>query len=111
MPQRQAMLDLLPAPRFADQALAETNGALLDAGIYHCSIRALYRLLGQNGEIRERRQQLRHPVSESRGYWQNPMKSGRGHHQADGPEKSRCATTSLLRLLGLVCTISSYTRW
>jgi transposase InsO family protein len=60
--QRQAVLDLLHAPRFADQAPAEIYASLLDEGVYHCSIRTMYRLLGQNGEIRERRQQLRHPV-------------------------------------------------
>jgi putative transposase len=49
-PQRQAVLDLLHAPRFADQAPAEIYATLLDEGIYHCSIRTLYRLLGQNGE-------------------------------------------------------------
>jgi putative transposase len=61
-PQRQAVLDLLHAPRFADQAPAEIYASLLDEGVYHCSIRTMYRLLSQNGEIRERRQQLRHPV-------------------------------------------------
>ena len=61
-PQRQAVLDLLHAPRFADQAPAEIYATLLDEGVYHCSIRTMYRLLGPNGEIRERRQQLRHPV-------------------------------------------------
>ena len=76
-PQRQDVLDLLHAPRFADQAAKRTDAAssgqraqapaeiyatLLDEGAYHCSIRTMYRLLNQNGEIRERRQQLRHPV-------------------------------------------------
>jgi putative transposase len=60
--QRQDVLDLLHAPRFADQAPAEIYATLLDEGVYHCSIRTIYRLLGQNGEIRERRQQRRHPV-------------------------------------------------
>jgi transposase InsO family protein len=60
--QRQAVLDLLHAPRFADQAPAEIYATLLDEGVYHCSVRTMYRLLDQNGEIRERRQQLRHPV-------------------------------------------------
>ena len=60
--QQQAVLDLLHAPRFADQAPAEIYASLLDEGVYHCSIRTMYRLLGQNGEIRERRAQLRHPV-------------------------------------------------
>jgi len=77
-PQQQAVLDLLHAPRveprgspgFADQAPAEVYASLLDEGVYHCSVplgalapgRTMYRLLGQNGEIRERRAQLRHPV-------------------------------------------------
>ena len=62
VPQQQAVLELLHAPRFADQAPAEIYASLLDEGVYHCSIRTMYRLLGQNGEVRERRAQLRHPV-------------------------------------------------
>jgi putative transposase len=58
-PQRQAVLNLLHTPRFADQAPAEIYATLLDEGVYHCSVRTMYRLLGQNGEIRERRRQLR----------------------------------------------------
>ena len=60
--QRQAVLDLLHAPRFADQAPAEIYATLLDEGVYLCSVRTMYRLLGQDGEIRERRRQLRHPA-------------------------------------------------
>ena len=62
VPQRQLVLDLLHAPRFADQAPAEIYASLLDEGVYHCSIRTMYRLLDQNDEVRERRNQLRHPV-------------------------------------------------
>jgi putative transposase len=60
--QQRVVLDLLHAPRFADQAPAEIYATLLDDGVYHCSIRTMYRLLGQHGEVRERRRQLRHPV-------------------------------------------------
>jgi transposase InsO family protein len=60
--QRQDVLDLLHASRFADQSPAEIYATLLDEGVYHCSIRTMYRLLGQNGEVRERRKQLRHPA-------------------------------------------------
>jgi putative transposase len=78
-PQRQAVLDLLHAPRFADQAPAEIYATLLDEGVYHCSIRTLYRLLGQNGEIRERRQHCAIRFIKSRSFWpKNPMKSGPG---------------------------------
>jgi transposase InsO family protein len=61
-PQRQEVLNLLHAPRFADQAPAEIYATLLDEGVYHCSIRTMYRLLDGNGEIRERRRQLRRPA-------------------------------------------------
>jgi len=36
-PQKQVVLDLLHAPRFADQAPAEIYASLLDEGVYHCS--------------------------------------------------------------------------
>jgi putative transposase len=43
-------------------ALAEIYATLLDEGVYHCSIRTMYRILGQHGEVRKRRKQLRHPI-------------------------------------------------
>ena len=61
-PQRQQVLDVLRAPRFADQAPAEIYAALLDEGVYHCSIRSMYRILNDHNEVRERRRQLSHPV-------------------------------------------------
>ena len=60
--ERQIVLDLLHAPRFADQAPAEIYAGLLDEGVYHCSIRTMYRILAASQEVRERRKQLRHPV-------------------------------------------------
>ena len=36
-------------------------GTLLDESIYLCSIRTMQRILAQNGELKERRNQLRHP--------------------------------------------------
>jgi putative transposase len=53
---------LLHEPRFADQAPAEIYATLLDEGVHHCSIRTMYRILGRNSEMRERRAQLRHPA-------------------------------------------------
>jgi putative transposase len=61
-PQQQVVLDLLHAPRFADQAPAEIYAGLLDQGLYHCSIRTMYRILDRHHEVRERRAQLRHPA-------------------------------------------------
>jgi len=60
--ERSRVLDVLRTPRFADQAPAEIYATLLDEGVYLCSIRTMYRILAENGEVRERRDQLRHPV-------------------------------------------------
>jgi len=54
--------DLLREPDFVDLAPAEIYATLLDQGVYHCSIRTMYRILDEHDEVRERRQQLRHPV-------------------------------------------------
>jgi putative transposase len=60
--ERQGVLDLLREERFVDQAPAEVYATLLDEGLYRCSIRTMYRILHENDEVRERRQQLRHPL-------------------------------------------------
>ena len=60
--ERQGVLDLLREPRFIDQAPAEVYAELLDQGLYHCSIRTMYRILHENDEVKERRRQLRHPA-------------------------------------------------
>ena len=60
--ERQGVLDLLHAERFADQAPHEIYATLLDEGVYHCSIRTMYRILNDHTEVKERRNQLRHPV-------------------------------------------------
>ena len=60
--ERQGVLDLLREERFVDQAPAEVWASLLDEGLYHCSIRTMYRILHEHDEVRERRRQLRHPA-------------------------------------------------
>src|SRR5882762_8587194 len=60
--ERGAVLALLHEPRFMDHAPAEVYATLLDAGQYVCSERTMYRLLAEHAEVRERRDQLRHPV-------------------------------------------------
>lgn len=59
--ERATVLDHLHAERFQDRSPAEVYGTLLDEGVYCCSIRTLYRLLAEEGETRERRDQLTHP--------------------------------------------------
>jgi putative transposase len=54
--------DTLNSDRFADQAPREVYATLLDEGIYLCSIPSMYRILRENAEVQERRNQLRHPA-------------------------------------------------
>lgn len=44
-----------------DKAPAEVYAKLLDEGCYLCSISTMYRILHANKEVKERRDQLRHP--------------------------------------------------
>lgn len=59
--ERQEVLDVLHSEEYRDQAPREVYAALLDQGQYLCSIRTMYRLLEANQEVKERRNQLRHP--------------------------------------------------
>ncbi len=59
--ERAAVLDTLHEPRFVDLAPAEVYATLLDEERYLCSERTMYRLLAAHDEVRERRNQLRHP--------------------------------------------------
>jgi putative transposase len=52
----------LNSERFQDDAPREVYAALLDEGRYLCSVPTMYRILRENQEIRERRDQLRHPT-------------------------------------------------
>ncbi len=55
------MLAILNAPRFVDKAPGEVHAILLDEGTYLCSERTMYRLLEASAQVRERRDQRRHP--------------------------------------------------
>src|SRR3970282_2276328 len=59
--ERQGVLRLLNAGRFCDQAPGEVYATLLDEGQYLCSERSMYRILAENGQVKERRDQRRHP--------------------------------------------------
>lgn len=59
--ERQMVLDTLNDERFVDQAPAQVYSALLDQHVYLCSVRTMYRILEVNDQVKERRNQLRHP--------------------------------------------------
>ncbi len=59
--ERETVLARLHEERFQDRSPAAVYATLLDEGEYHCSIRTMYRLLAEHGEVCERRDQLTHP--------------------------------------------------
>ncbi|MDR3617702.1 MAG: IS3 family transposase [Candidatus Obscuribacterales bacterium] len=59
--EKQEVLAALHEDRFVDKAPSAVYAALLDEGRYLCSIRTMYRILKDNNEVRERRNQARHP--------------------------------------------------
>jgi putative transposase len=60
--ERSAVLGELHSERFADASPAQVYATLLDEGTYLASERTMYRLLTAAAEVRERRDQLRHPA-------------------------------------------------
>ena len=60
--ERETVLAQLHEERFQDRSPAAVQAMLLDEGVYHCSVRTMYRILAQHGETRERRDQRTHPV-------------------------------------------------
>jgi putative transposase len=60
--EREAVLEELHGERFVDRAPAEVVHTLLDENRYLCSERTMYRILADHDEVRERRNQLRHPA-------------------------------------------------
>jgi putative transposase len=60
--ERKEVLDVLDSERFANMAPREVYATLLDEAVFLCSVRTMYRILSENGEVRERRDQLLHPA-------------------------------------------------
>ncbi len=60
--EREQVRATLNSERFADQSPREVYATLLDEGTYLCSPSTMYRVLTAQAEVRERRDQLRHPA-------------------------------------------------
>ena len=61
--EREAVLEVLHAPAFVDRSPHQIWAVLLDEAQQHlCSVRTMYRILEAEGEVRERRNQLRRPA-------------------------------------------------
>jgi putative transposase len=60
--ERETVLAHLHEERFQDRSPAAVQATLLDEGVYPCSTRTMYRILAEQGETCERRDQRTHPV-------------------------------------------------
>jgi len=60
--ERVQVRETLNSERFQDSSPREVYATLLDESTYLCSWRTMYRVLEEHQEVRERRNQLRHPV-------------------------------------------------
>jgi putative transposase len=59
--ERIEVIETLHSERFIDKSPTTVHATLLDDNEYLCHPRTMYRILASEGEIRERRDQLRHP--------------------------------------------------
>ena len=60
--ERENVRETLNSERFVDSSPRQVYGTLLDEDIYLCSVSTMYRILAENQEVRERRNQKKHPV-------------------------------------------------
>ena len=60
--ERAKVRDLLNSERFQDSSPYQVYAALLDEGVYYCSISTMYRILHEHDEVHERRNQRQHPA-------------------------------------------------
>lgn len=60
--ERRHILETLCSEEFADLSPYQVHATLLQRGTYLCSIRTMYRVLQENGAVKERRAQRRHPT-------------------------------------------------
>jgi len=59
--ERAAVLELLCSERYVNASPRTVWATELDEGRYHCSVSSMYRILTEEADVRERRNQLRHP--------------------------------------------------
>lgn len=60
--QRRRVVEVLTSDRFVDLAPLQIYAQLLDEGLYLCSVSTMYRVLGENTLVAERRRLARHPA-------------------------------------------------
>ena len=61
-PEKEKILEKLHEKEYVDRAPRQIFASLLDSGSYLCSVGTMYRILAEREELKERRNQLRHPT-------------------------------------------------
>jgi putative transposase len=60
--ERRTVIEILHSERFLDDTPYQIYATLLDEGLYHCSVRTMYRLLTEeHGSVKERRKHVQRP--------------------------------------------------
>ena len=95
----------LNSERFQDLAPREVYASLLDEGTYLCSWRGMYRILAENHELRERRDQLRHPL------WVKPQLVASGPNQLWSWDITRLLTLVVGTFYYLYVVLDVYSRY
>ena len=103
--ERQQVLGVLNSERFADLPPAEVFQTLLGSGTYLCSVRTMYRVLADNRQVRERRNQLRHPV------YAKPELVATGPNQVWSWDVTKLKTTQKWRYYYLYVLLDIFSRY
>jgi putative transposase len=103
--EREAVLSTLHSDAFVDQPPHEVYAALLSQGIYLASIRTMYRLLAENNEVRERRNQRR-PCT-----YEKPSLKASAPNQVWTWDITKLATTSVGVFLHAYVIIDLFSRY
>ncbi len=77
------MEEALNSERFVDQSPRAVYADLLDEEKYLCSWRTMYRIMSRSMQVRERRNQRRHPHTAGGDPAESTVELG--HHQTNGP--------------------------
>jgi putative transposase len=102
--ERSSIRELLCSERFCDLAPAQVYAALLDEGVYRCSIRQMYRILAEADLVHERR------AGHARKNHAKPVVSATGPNQCWTWDISRLAGPSMRTWFYLYVVIDIFSR-
>ena len=116
--EREEVLGALHCERFVDKAPAQVWATLLDEGTYLCSIRTMYRILEEHGEVRERRNQRGIPSSSEVFFWISNIVSTRARRRwsrafsrSSSLTRGSSAFAFRPRFLDVIPTLAISSRW